>query len=171
MLSKKMIDAINEQINWEIFSGYLYLGMSSYASSEGYMGIANWFSIQVKEELSHAQLMYDYVNQQGGRVMLKEIKKPEQKFKSAKELFELTLEHEKIVTGRINDLLDLARKEKDHASEIFLQWFVTEQVEEEANATDILSKFKIMGTDGSGLYLIDAELAKRVFNPPQALAG
>ena len=155
-------------INREIYSAYLYLGMASYAISEGLSGITNWFNVQVQEELSHAQKMYDYVNQQGGRVMLLDIEQPPQDFSSVKELFEKTLTHEKMVTGLINKLEDIAKEEKDHATEIFLQWFVTEQIEEEANATDILQKMKLMGTDGNGLYMIDSELGKRVFTPPVA---
>ncbi len=166
MLSDKMIKAINGQINREMYSSYLYLGMASYAVSEGLSGIANWFNIQVQEELSHAHKMYDYVNQQGGRVVLLDIEQPPQEFSSIKELFEKTLEHEKIVTGLINQLVDFAKAEKDHATEIFLQWFVTEQIEEEANATDILQKMKLMGKDGNGLFMIDSELGKRVFTPP-----
>ncbi|MDP8299787.1 MAG: ferritin [Candidatus Tantalella remota] len=112
MLSDKMINAINAQINREIYSSYLYLGMGSYATSEGLSGIANWFGIQVQEELSHAQKMYDYVNQQGGRVMLLDIEQPPQDFLSAQDLFKKTLEHEKIVTGLINNLVDIAKEEK-----------------------------------------------------------
>jgi len=168
MLSKKMTNTINGQINREIYSAYLYLGMASYAVAEGLAGVANWFSVQVQEELAHAQKMYDYVNQQGGRVMLEAIEEPSQDFKSPEDLFKKTLAHEKKVTGLINDLMNIARSEKDHATEIFLQWFVTEQVEEEANATDILNKFKLMGKDGNGLFMIDSELSQRVFTPPAA---
>lgn len=168
MLSNKMIKAINSQINREIYSAYLYLGMASYSVSEGLNGVANWFNIQVQEELSHAQKMYDYVNQQGGRVILLDIEQPPQDFSSAKDMFEKTLAHEQIVTGLINKLVDLAKEEKDHATEIFLQWFVTEQVEEEANATEIIQKISLMGSDGNGLYMIDSELGKRVYTPPAA---
>ncbi|MFH1753194.1 MAG: ferritin [Candidatus Omnitrophota bacterium] len=166
MLSKKMIDSLNDQINKEIYSAYLYLGMASYASSIGLNGVANWFNIQVKEELSHADKFYNYVAQQGARVALDEIEKPPQSFKSAQDLFDKTLEHEKMVTKRINDLVDCARKEKDHATGAFLQWFVTEQVEEEANASEILQKLKLIGKDGNGLLVIDSQLAARVFVPP-----
>ena len=170
MLSKKMIDVFSGQINRELYSAYLYLAMASYATSEGLKGIANWFNVQVQEEVSHAQKMYDYVNQQGGRVMLKDIEAPPQEFKSPVDLFEKTLDHEKIVSGLINKLVDIAREEKDHASEIFLQWFVTEQVEEEANPTDIIQKFKLMGKSGDALFMIDNELEQRVYTPPAANA-
>jgi len=166
MLCDKMVNGINGQINKEIYSSYLYLGMASYANEVGLVGTANWFTIQVQEELSHAQKMYNYVNQQGGRVMLEAIDKPPQEFKSATDLFKSTLEHEQKVTALINDLLSLARSEKDNATEIFLQWFVTEQVEEGANATEILQKLKLIGNDGNGLLTIDNDLAQRVFTPP-----
>ncbi len=168
MLSKKMVKSINTQINRETYSAYLYLGMASYASAEGLKGVANWFTVQVQEEISHAQKMYDYVNQQGGRVILDDIEKPPQDFKSAVNLFEVTLEHEKKVTSLINNLVGIAQAEKDRATEIFLQWFVTEQVEEEANATDILQKFKLMGNQGNSLFMIDNELAQRIYTPPAA---
>ena len=170
MLSKKMVDSINGQINREIYSAYLYLGMASYAVSEGLNGVANWFNVQVQEELSHAQKMYDYINQQGGRVLLGDIETPPQNFTSAKNLFEVTLEHEKKVTALINALADVARSEKDHATEIFLQWFVTEQVEEESNASDILQKFKLMGDEGNTLFMMDTELAQRIYTPPATSA-
>ncbi len=168
MLSKKMVKSINNQINREIYSAYLYGGMASFAVSEGLVGVANWFNVQVQEEMSHANKMYDYVNQQGGRVLLLDIEAPPQDFKTVNDLFNLTLEHEKVVTGLINGLVDIARAEKDHATEIFLQWFVTEQVEEESNAMDILQRLKLMGSEGNSLFLLDAELAKRIFTPPAA---
>jgi len=168
MIGKKMIDEINSQINRELYSPYFYLGMSSYAAEQGLKGVASWFYVQVQEELFHAQKMYDYVNQQGARAMLDTIEKPPQVFKSIKELFEKTLSHEKQVTSYINELVDLARSEKDHATEIFLQWFVSEQVEEEASAMDILQKFNLMGDDKQGLFMIDSELGLRTFTPPQA---
>lgn len=168
MVSKKMVKSINKQINREIYSAYLYGGMASFAVSEGLVGVANWFNVQVQEEMSHANKMYDYVNQQGGRVLLLDIEAPPQDFKTVNDLFNLTLEHEKVVTGLINGLVDIARAEKDHATEIFLQWFVTEQVEEESNAMDILQRLKLMGSEGNSLFLLDAELAKRIFTPPAA---
>ena len=166
MISKNMVESLNGQINRELYSAYLYLGMASYAASEGFMGVANWYNIQVKEELTHAQMMYDYVTQQGGRVVLLPIESPPQDFASIKDTFEKTLEHEKAVTSLINKLVDTAKKENDHATEIFLQWFVTEQVEEEANPSEILQKIKITGGEGNNLFMLDTELGKRVFNPP-----
>ena len=168
MISKKMVDSLNEQINKEIYSAYLYQSMASYVVSIGLNGFANWFNVQVKEELSHAEKIYNYVNQQGGRVILKAIEGPPTSFSSALDLFENTLEHEKKVTGMINKLVDLARSESDHATEAALQWFVTEQVEEESNANEILQKLELIGKDGNGLLTIDTQLAARVFVPPAA---
>ncbi len=168
MLNKKLTDRLNKQVNREIYSAYLYLGMASYAASIGLNGFANWFNVQVKEEMIHADKIYNYVIQQGGRVILGDIEAPPQKFSAPLKLFEETLEHEKRVTKMINDLIDLAEDESDHATEAFLQWFVTEQVEEESNSADILSKLNLIGKDGNGLLLIDSQLATRVFIPPQA---
>ena len=168
MLSKKMIKAINHQINREIYSGYFYLAMASYAKDAGLDGVSNWFNVQLQEELAHAQKFYAYVQQQNGRVTLETIEEPPQKFASITDLFEQTLEHEKKVTAMINGLVTLALDEKDRATEIMLQWFVTEQVEEESNAADILQKLKVFGEKGEALLMIDKELAARVFTPPAA---
>jgi len=166
MLSKRMTEALNEQINKEIYSAYLYLSMSAYSTFIGLKGFANWFMVQYQEEMTHAMKIYDYINDQGGQVKLLAIEQPPTEFGSPLEMFEKTLEHEKFVTKRINDLVDLAIKEKDHASNIFLQWFVTEQIEEEANDNEIISKLKLVGKEGNGLFMIDKELAARVFTPP-----
>jgi len=166
MISKKMTDDLNVQINKEIYSAYLYLSMAAHATSMGLNGIANWFHTQAQEELVHAQKFYDYINQQGGKVVLAGIDGPPTEFAGATDLFEKTLEHEKIVTKRIHDLIALAKKENDPATETFLQWFVTEQVEEEATPTEILQKLKLAGDSGNGLLMIDSELGARVFTPP-----
>ncbi|UCE20402.1 MAG: ferritin [Gemmatimonadota bacterium] len=165
MLSKKMVKALNEQINKEIYSAYLYMSMSSYSDSIGLKGFANWFMVQYQEEMEHAMRFYNYVQEQGEQVTLMAIDQPETKFASPLALFEKTLEHEKYVTKRINTLVDQAMKENDHATRIFLQWFVTEQVEEEANASDIIGKLKLVGKDSSGLLMVDQELAARTFTP------
>ncbi|NQS90073.1 ferritin [Patescibacteria group bacterium] len=170
MLSENMIKRLNRQMNREIYSGYLYVGMAAYATELGAAGVANWFTVQMQEEMSHARKFYDYVNQQGGRVRLEAIEEPPQDFSSITDLFEKTLDHEKIVTALINDLVVLAQKEKDKATETFLQWFVTEQVEEEANPTEILQKLKLAGGEGPGLFMIDNELSQRVYTPPVAAA-
>jgi len=167
MISKKMTGSINEQINKELYSAYLYLQMASHASFIGLSGVANWFMVQMKEELTHAKKFYNYVIQQGGKVVLKEIDAPPSTFSSAAELIKKTLEHELEVTKRINNLVTLAKKENDHATDALLQWFVTEQVEEEASPTEILQKLNLIGKDGNGLLMIDSQLATRVFTPPQ----
>lgn len=167
MLSKKMEKAFNDQIKWEYYSAYLYLSLSSYFSGLGLPGFANWMDVQFQEEQFHARKMFDYVNEKGGRVVLQAIEAPESEWKSPLAAFEFALNHEYQVTKRINDLMDLAQKEKDHASAIFLQWFVSEQVEEEASFGDTVNKLKLVG-DGGGLFMLDRELAARVFTPPAA---
>lgn len=161
MLSEKMTKAINDQVNKEIYSAYLYVGMAAYAASMGLGGIANWFQVQTKEELSHAVKFMSYVNEQGGRVTLKAIEAPDQKFTSVASLFEKTLDHEKEVTASIHELMALAKKESDYATEDLLQWYVKEQVEEEASVSDILQKLGIGGKDGKSLLILDGILAAR----------
>ncbi len=168
MITEKMAKALNEQINAELFSSYLYLSMSSYAAHIGLPGIANWFYIQAQEELTHVQRFYAYINSQGQRVILGAIEKPKSDFDSALSMFEETLQHEQLVTGLVNNLVNLAREERDYATEIFLQWFVSEQVEEEENGSDIIAKLKLAGDQGGGLFMIDKELGARVFIPPPA---
>lgn len=171
MISKKMTDALNKQINAELYSSYLYLSMSAWASFNGLKGTANWMFIQAREEMTHAWRFYNYINGQGQHAVLSAIAGPDTEFKSLKHVFEETLAHEKKVTAMINNLADLADKEKDHATEVVLQWFISEQVEEEGNAKDILDKLKLAGGDGSGLFMIDNELGARMFVMPPDLAG
>jgi ferritin len=166
VLSERITEALNEQINKEIYSAYLYLSMSAHSTFIGLKGFANWFMVQYQEEMVHAMKIYDYINAQGGQVKLMAVAQPPTEFGSPLEMFEKTLEHEKFVTKCINDLVDLAIKEKDHASNIFLQWFVTEQIEEEANDNEIISRLKLVGKEGNGLFMIDKELTARVFTPP-----
>jgi ferritin len=168
MLSAKMVKSINHQINREHYSAYLYLSMAAYAAAEGLNGFANWFTVQMKEEMFHAEKMFNYVNQQGGRVLLEAIEQPPADFSSIFDLFEKTLEHEKRVTAMIKNLVKLAREEDDYATESFLQWYVTEQVEEEANPAELIQKLKYIGKDGRGLLMIDKDLAARVFTVPTA---
>lgn len=167
MLSKKMEKAFNDQIKWEYYSAYLYLSLSSYFTGAGLSGFANWMDVQFQEEQFHARKMFDYVNGKGGRVVLQAIEAPPSLWKTPLAAFDFALKHEFAVTKRINDLMTLAQKENDHASAIFLQWFVTEQVEEEASFGDTVNKLKLVG-DGGGLFLLDRELAARVFTPPAA---
>ena len=163
MLSDKMVDALNGQINKEMYSAYLYMSMSAYTEFIGLKGFANWFYIQYQEEMEHAMRIYSYVLEQGSQVKLMAIKEPPTEFGSPLEMFEQTLEHEKYVTQSINDLVELAIEQKDHATQIFLQWFVTEQVEEEGNDNEIIDKLKLAGKEGGGLFMIDKELSQRVF--------
>ncbi len=167
MSNKVLEKALNEQLNAEMYSSYLYLSMSAYFSDAGLSGFANWMRIQAQEELSHAMKFYDYINERGGRVILKQIDAPETEWESPLAAMEAVLEHEKKVTALINDLVDLAIKEKDHATNIFLQWFVTEQVEEEDSVNEVLSKLKLIGGEGNGMFIIDKELSTRVFTPAE----
>jgi len=162
---------LNKQINEEVYSAYLYFAMSSYCSFTGLKGTANWFFVQAQEEMTHAWRFYNYINSQGQLVVLGTIQKPPSEFKSVHQMFEETLKHEQHITGRIDLLSDLAVKEKNHATGVFLQWFVTEQIEEEQNAADILAKLKMAGKDGSALLMIDNELAARTFVLAPDLAG
>ena len=166
MLSDKMEKALNSQINAEMYSSYLYLAMSAYLESAGLAGFANWMKAQAQEELFHAMKFFHYVNERGGRVALEKIKAPPAEWEDALSVFKATCDHEEKVTGLINALVDLAAKEKDHATNGFLQWFVTEQVEEEATAADILNRLKLAGETPTGLYLMDRDLGSRVFKMP-----
>ena len=161
MISEKINKAINEQINKELYSAYLYVGMAAYAASLSLNGIANWFKVQTGEEVQHATKLMNYITEQGGKIVLKAIDAPAQKFTSVAGLFETTLAHEKVVTASINGLVTLAKKEGDAATEIFLQWYVTEQVEEEANPTEILQKLEIGGKTGSSILILDGILGQR----------
>lgn len=167
MISKKMEKAINEQIKWEFYSAYLYLSMSAWFERQGLPGCANWMRVQREEETFHAMKFLDYLLERGGAVELAAIDAPEKAWKAPAAVFEHTQKHEQEVTRRINALMDLAMKEKDHAAVIFLQWFVSEQVEEEASVAAVLDKVKLVG-DGPSFYLLDQELAARVFTPPTA---
>jgi len=161
MLSEKMQDAINGQLNAELYSSYLYLSMNAYFKSINLDGFANWMYYQAQEELTHGMKLYDFINQRGGRVNLLQIEAPPAQWNSPQAVFEATLEHEQKVTGLINDLVELALGEHDHATNIFLQWFVSEQVEEEESVTGVLEQLKLMGEAKGGLFMIDRELAKR----------
>jgi ferritin len=171
MLKENVQEALNEQFNKELYSSYLYLSMSAYFQSVELKGFANWMRVQAQEELMHAMKFYDYVNERGGRVILKEIAAPQTEWDSPKAAFEHVYQHEQMVTGLINNLVELVIKEKDHATSNFLHWFVTEQVEEESSANEILQKIKMVGKEGSGLLLLDQELGQRVFTPPASKTG
>jgi ferritin len=168
MLSKKVYAALNKQLNNEIYSAYLYLSMSSYAGSIGLKGAANWFMVQYQEEMVHAMKFFTFINSRGEHVELGALAAPPAEFKNLLDMMEKTLVHEQFITSSINELTDLTLTEKDHASHIFLQWFVTEQIEEEENDRDIIGKLKLIGDNGQGLLMLDTELGARVFVPPAA---
>jgi len=169
MIKENIEKALNNQINAEIYSAYLYLSMAAYFHSINLPGFANWMRVQTQEELMHTMKFYDHINERGGRVYLSTIEGPPTEWKSPLEAFEAAYKHEQKVTKMINDLVDLALKEGDHATNIFLQWFVTEQIEEEASTNDVVQRLKLMGDMGNGLFMIDRELAQRQFNLPTVL--
>ena len=166
MLSKKMEKALNEQVNAELYSAYLYLSMEAYFQAQNLSGFANWMRVQTQEEVAHAMKIYDFIIERGGRAVLKAIEGPQTEWDGPLAVFEAVCEHEQKVTGLINNLVDLAISEKDHATNSFLQWFVNEQVEEEASADDNVQKLKMMKDAPGGMFMLDRELAQRVFTPP-----
>ena len=166
MIDKKMQNAINEQINWELYSSYLYFSMAAYFDSKNLKGCSSWMRVQAMEELTHVKRFYDFLSARGGRIILSAIKSPPTDWKSPLNVFEETLKHEQHVTGRINDLVDLSLKLKDHATHSFLKWFVDEQVEEEESVDGVLQGLKLNKDNPSGLFMIDKELAQRTFVPP-----
>lgn len=166
MLSKKIADAINKQINMEWFSAYLYLDISNYYSFEGLNGFENWFNIQAQEERDHAMLFRTYLLNNDCPVKLDAIAAPDKKFDNYKVPLDASLEHEQLVTASINNIYDLAHKEKDFRTMQFLDWFIQEQGEEEKNATDNIRKYELFGTEAKGLYLLDQELGTRVYAAP-----
>lgn len=166
MLCKKMEDALNDQVKFELWSAYLYLSMASYFEDMGLMGFANWMKVQEQEEKFHATKFYNYTFERGGRIRLQTLEAPENTWESPLVAFKEVLKHERSVTARINDLMNLAIEEKDHATASYLKWFIDEQVEEEASVQDVINKLKLVEGNPSALYLLDKELATRVFTPP-----
>ncbi len=161
MLSPKLEEALNKQLNAEMYSSYLYLAMSAYLYSADVDGLAHWMYVQSQEEMAHTMKFFNFINDRDGRVVLDELPAPPSEWSSVLEVFEETLKHEQEVTALINSLADLADAENDRAAKVFLQWFVSEQVEEEATAKSIIQKLKMVGDSGSGLYMIDKELGAR----------
>lgn len=170
MISKKIEDAINAQINAELWSAYLYLSMGMNFEATGYPGIANWFKVQFKEEQDHATIFMNYLNSRGGRVILKPIEEVPTEWATPLEAYKKTLEHEQVVTGLINDLYFLSEEERDPATRSMLQWFVDEQVEEEDSAQQLIDKLTLIGDNGYGLYVLDQELASRTYTQATPLA-
>ncbi len=161
MLSKGIQEAINEQIHHEFHSSYVYLAMSAYLEAANFQGFAQWMRMQAKEEVNHAMKLFDYVNDRNGRVTLKALEQPPANFKSVLDTFEHALAHEQKVTGMIHSLYALVMKENDYASQVALQWFINEQVEEEATATAVVDRLKIAGNDGAALLMLDREMGSR----------
>jgi ferritin len=168
MISKKIEDAFNGQLNAEAFSAYLYWSMSAALEGMSLPGFANWMRCQAQEEMLHASKFYSHVIERGGSVTLTAIESPKTKWADVLEIFQDAYEHEQKVTALINGLVDLAIEEKDHASNMFLQWFVTEQVEEEASADEVVQKIKLAGDAQGALFMLDKEMGARVFTPPPA---
>lgn len=171
MLTKKIEDAINFQINAEFWSGYLYLAMACDLDDKGFKGIANWYKVQFEEEFAHARIFINHVLARGGRVTLAPIKEVPTTFDSPLDCFNKTLLHERKVSGLVNNLYALAEEEHDYATRQMLNWFVAEQVEEEDMAQELIDDLKLIGNDGTGLYQFDRELAKRVYKAPALLTG
>ncbi len=165
-MKQKMEDALNKQVNAEMYSSYLYLAMESYFQSISLSGFAKWMRGQVQEEMFHGMKIYDYVHERGGRAQFEAIAKPDTEWKSPLAAFEHILAHEEVVTELINDLIDVALDVRDHATKAFLDWFIIEQVEEESTVGEIVDRLRLIGDDSSGLFLLDSELAKRVFTLP-----
>ena len=166
MISKKMERALNEQVNAELYSAYLYLSMEAYFKSLNLNGFAHWMRVQAQEEMTHAMKIYEFINERRGRITLKAIDGPQTKWDSPLAVFKDAYAHEQKVTGLINGLVDLAIEEKDHATNAFLQWFVNEQVEEESSADQIVQQLKVMEKAPGGMFMLDRELGQRVFTPP-----
>lgn len=171
MISTKIQDAINAQINAEFWSAYLYLSMAMNFEAEGRTGIANWFKIQFQEEQAHAQILINYLNSRDGRVCLKAIDAVPTEWPDELAAFEATLEHEQKVTAMFNDLYFLAEQERDYATRGRLDWFISEQVEEEETARGIIDRLKLIGENGLALYTLDTELGARTYTAPAPLAG
>ncbi len=163
MLNKRVEEELNKQINAEMYSSYLYQSMAAYFESMNLKGFANWMNVQAQEEMTHAMKFYRFINERGGRVKLGAIEAPKTEWAGLIEVFKDTLEHENYITGRINFLTSIAHEEKDYATVNELQWFIGEQVEEEANANELLEQLKFLNGEGHGIFMIDRELKTRVF--------
>jgi ferritin len=171
MINEEVSKVLIEQVNKELYSAYLYLSMSAYFSEIGLLGFANWMRVQFQEEQAHGMLMYDFLLNRGARVTLKAIGEPVNDWKSPLSVMEEVLKHEIYVTGLINNIITVAENVRDRATISYMTWFIDEQVEEEANAQDIISKLKMIGDDKSALYLMDKDLAARVFVQPVIKGG
>ena len=162
MISERLQEAINEQVKRELYSAYLYLAMSAYSAGRGWSGTAGWFRAQYNEEVEHAMKMFDYILQQGGEVHLRQIDEPAKEFGEPRDLFKKALEHEQFVTSCIDELMNLAVEEKSHATQVFLQWYVTEQVEEEASVQEVLDYLDMAGDHRGAFLMLDNRLGQRL---------
>ncbi|MFP4481394.1 MAG: ferritin [Thermovirgaceae bacterium] len=161
MISKKMQDAMNKQINEELFSAYLYLSMAAWAEKSNLTGAASWMRKQSEEEMEHAMKFFNHINERGGEVELHPVEGPQKDWTGILEVFEASLAHEQHISACINDLYGLAAAEKDYASQVFLQWFIEEQVEEEASVDEVVQKLKMVSGSKNGIFMVDRELGKR----------
>ena len=166
MLDKELEQALNDQINYEFYSAYLYLNMAAQLVEINLDGAAHWMRLQAQEETTHAMKIYDYIVDRDGSVVLQDVKADKGEYASLDEAFAKTLAHEKNVTSRFNNLIDLALEKRDHVTNSFLQWFVTEQIEEESNVRNILDKAKMLSGSQESIYLLDKELGTRVLTAP-----
>lgn len=169
MINNELTQAINDQINAEFWSAYLYLSMSMHFANAGYPGIANWYAIQFKEEQDHATIFMNYLNSRGEKVVLQPIKEVPNTWETPLAAFQATLDHERVVTSLINNLAEIAVRTKDFATQNMLQWFINEQVEEEETAQGYIDALKMIGDNGYGLYMFDKELAARTYSTPSPL--
>jgi ferritin len=169
MIGKKLNDAMNEQIKNESESYYIYLSMAAWLHSKALDGMGHWMRVQAHEEMLHAMKFFNHLIDRGGKVALKDLKQLKVQWKSPLEVFQDALEHEKFISKKINDLMSIARQEKEFASEPLLAWFTNEQIEEESNATKITEQLEMVGADKSGLLMLDRELAARVYPPGSPL--
>ena len=161
MVNNNIIEALNRQLNAELYSSYLYLAMAAYLEHENFGGFSRWMQVQSQEEYGHGMKLYGYIHEVGGKVKLQSIEAPKEAWKSVQDVFEETFKHEQEVTKSIYSIVDLTVTEKDHATNNFLQWFVNEQVEEESTADRILKKIKLIGDTKNGLFLLDREMGMR----------
>lgn len=171
MLNQKIEEAINAQINAEMWSAYLYLSMAAYCHSQGNPGMGKWFEVQFQEEQDHAKILFNYVISRGGNVTLSPIEAVPTMWNSILDVFESTLAHEQKVTSLINNLFALTTAENDYATQSMLKWFIDEQVEEEETAQTIIDNLKMIKDNGYGLYMLDKELGARVYTQASPLAG
>lgn len=169
MISKKLFTELNKQITFELYSAHLYLAMAAYSASEDLDGFSNFFKVQAEEERFHAIKFFDYINEMNSTVKLEGLESPVNKYESILDVFEKAYEHEQFVTKRIYTLSDIALEEKEHATMSLLKWFIDEQVEEESSFNNLIKRLKRIGNDSNALYMLDAELAQRVFTPPTSI--